>query len=93
MIKHIVLFKLKTDLSSDEKKSIAQNFKNALESLKGKIPCLLSIEVGVNENIALTTTFETFDDLHNYAQHPDHVAATQIIKDAKESRACVDYII
>ena len=50
MIKHIVLFKLKTDLSSDEKKSIAQNFKNALESLKGKIPCLLSIEVGVNEN-------------------------------------------
>ena len=43
MIKHIVLFKLKTDLSSDEKKSIAQNFKNALESLKGKIPCLLSI--------------------------------------------------
>ena len=99
MIKHIVLFKLKTDLSSDEKKSIAQNFKNALESLKGKIPCLLSIEVGVNENaeesydIALTTTFETIDDLHNYAQHPDHVAATQIIKYAKESRACVDYII
>ena len=96
MIKHIVLFKLKTDLSSDEKKSIAQNFKNALESLKGKIPCLLSIEVGVNENaeesydIALTTTFETFDDLHNYAQHPDHVKVSDFIAKVRTDRAVAD---
>ena len=99
MIKHIVLFKLKKDIPDSERTAIMQNFKNALEALKTKIPCLLSIEVGLNANteetydIALTTTFETFEDLHHYASHPDHIAASSIIKDAKESRACVDYII
>lgn len=99
MIKHIVLFKLKKDIPDSERTAIMQNFKNALEALKAKIPCLLSIEVGLNANteetydIALTTTFDTFEELYYYANHPDHLAAASIIKNVKESRACVDYII
>ena len=67
-------------------------------ALSGKIDCLRSIEVGLNDNpeesfdIALTTTFDTFDDLRHYANHPAHLAAAAIIKEAKEARACVDYI-
>ena len=30
-------------------------------------------------------------DVSFYAQHPDHLAAAGILKEAKEDRACVDY--
>lgn len=98
MIKHIVLFKLKNDIEPSQKEGLKQDFKRALEALSGKIDCLRSIEVGLNDNpeesfdIALTTTFDTFDDLRHYANHPDHLAAAAIIKEVKEARACVDYI-
>ena len=98
MIKHIVLFKLKNDIEPGQKEALKQDFKRALEALSGKIDCLRSIKVGLNDNpeesfdIALTTTFDTFDDLRHYANHPDHLAAAAIIKEAKEARACVDYI-
>lgn len=98
MVKHIVLFKLKSTLPAEEKQRLMHDFKTALEALTTKIDCLRSIEVGLNANpaeafdIALTTTFDTPDDLNRYATHPDHVAAAGIIAQAKESRACVDYI-
>ena len=85
MVKHIVLFKFKKTGDIASVKATMREFKSALEALKDKIPFLRFIEVGVNENPK-----EDFD-LANYAVHPDHVAATQIIKDIKEGRACVDY--
>ena len=98
MVKHIVLFKLKETETPAEKMEIMQQFKSGLEALKAKIPVLKHIEVGINMNpaesfdIALVTEFDSMDDLQTYAAHPEHVAVTQIIKDVKESRSCVDYI-
>lgn len=89
---------MKNDIEPSQKEALKQDFKRALEALSGKIDCLRSIEVGLNDNpeesfdIALTTTFDTFDDLRHYANHPAHLAAAAIIKEAKEARACVDYI-
>ena len=93
MVKHIVLFKLKEMDSPVVKMEIMKNFKSGLESLKSKISVLRYIEVGINENpeesfdISLITEF----DMKAYAVHPEHIAVTQIIKDVKESRSCVDY--
>lgn len=97
MIKHIVLFKLKEMESAEAKMSIMQEFKEALEALKEKISVLRFIEVGINCNpkedfdIALTTEFNTMEDLAYYATHPDHVAAGKIISEVKIARSCVDY--
>ena len=99
MIKHIVLFKLKDELSSNEKKTIATEFKNAIEALPAKIDVIRKVEVGLNINpnetwdIALYSEFDTMEDVKTYATHPDHVAAAGIIAHAKESRSCVDYQI
>lgn len=98
MVKHIVLFKFKEMEDTAAKKAVMQEFKLALEGLKGKISFLRFIEVGINENpkedfdMSLITEFDSMEDLANYASHPDHVAATSIIKDIKAGRACVDYI-
>jgi len=97
MIKHIVLFKLKNFPDQTAKAQKMDEIKAALMGLKEKVDVLKTIEVGLNCNanekfdIALTTTFDSMDDLHAYAGHPDHVAAGAIIREVMEERACVDY--
>jgi hypothetical protein len=99
MIKHIVFFRL-ADMA--EGKTAAQNaaiIKSGLESLRGKIACLRSIEVGVNvplasatdHHIALTCTFDTWDDLAQYANHPEHLKVAAYIGKCKTARSAVDY--
>ena len=97
MIKHIVTFKLKG--SSEERLKAATAFKDALMALPEKIECLRTMEVGINCNpaedwdLVLTAVVDNMEDLATYANHPLHLAAAAIIKDCKDARACVDYVI
>ena len=95
MVKHIVMFKLNGD--SATRRKIAKEFADALCALPGKIECLQSMEVGLNENpaedwdVVLTAIVPTMADVEVYAKHPDHVAAASIVGPHKAARACVDY--
>lgn len=95
MVKHIVMFKLKGDRSV--RLAAAEAFRDALMALPAQIPCLESMEVGINVNpaeswdVVLTAVVPSIDDVTVYALHPAHVAAAAIIAPVKESRACVDY--
>ncbi len=97
MVKHIVLFKLKDNVSEAEKLVVMNKFKAAIEALPAKISVIRKIEVGLNINpdetwnIALNSEFDTLEDVKFYATHPDHVSAGKILAETKESRACVDY--
>lgn len=97
MIKHIVLFRLKKQLSEDERFQVAQEFKKQIELLPCEIDFIRKIEVGLNVNpaedfdIALYSEFDSMDDVKRYAKHPKHLAVAALLKDAKESRSCVDY--
>ena len=97
MVKHIVLFKLKKSISEEEKLTVMNAFKSAIEALPAKISVIRKIEVGLNMNpeeafdIALNSEFDSLEDVNFYAKHPDHVAASGLLKDVKDSRACVDY--
>lgn len=95
MVKHIVTFKFKGE--DTVRKEYALKFKEALMALPAVIPCLESMEVGINENpaetwdLVLTAVVPTMADVDAYAKHPAHVAAAAIIAPVKDSRACVDY--
>ena len=97
MVKHVVLFKLKEFPSEEEKARKINQIKLGLLNLKTIIKELQSIEVGINENhreqydIALTTTHLSMADLQAYAVHPDHLVVSKIVREAMESRACVDF--
>ncbi|MBP5455160.1 MAG: Dabb family protein [Paludibacteraceae bacterium] len=97
MIKHIVLFKLKEFNTPTEKMDKMGQIKTGLESLKAIIPEINSIEVGLNCNpkekfdIALVTTHKNMQDLATYANHPDHLAVSKIIREVLEERSCVDF--
>lgn len=95
MVKHIVTFKLTG--TPQERRAVAEAFRDALTELPGKIDCLRSMEVGINENpseqwdVVLTAVVPTMADVAVYANHPAHMAAASLLAGHKESRACVDY--
>ncbi|WP_321480830.1 Dabb family protein [uncultured Bacteroides sp.] len=97
MVKHIVLFKLKDNISLEEKLTVMKQFKKAIENLPSEISFIRKIEVGFNVNssevwdIVLNSEFDSLDDVKAYAIHPAHLAAGKILAGVKENRACVDY--
>lgn len=99
MVKHIILWKLRSDLSETQKKEAALAIKQGLEGLKGQVPGLVDIHVQAtgqlassNADIMLDSTLESEEALKGYAVHPAHVAvANGIVRPNTELRTCLDY--
>lgn len=99
MVKHIILWKLRSDIDAAEKQNAAQAIKQGLEGLKGQVPGLLDIHVQIanrlessNVDIMLDSTLESEEALKGYAVHPAHVAvANGVVRPNTELRACLDY--
>lgn len=97
MIKHIVLWKLKEGEAS-KRKAAAQELKEALEGLKGKIPQIRLLEVGINFNpaetasdVSLYTVFDGQADLDLYQKHPEHLKVVEVVKRLTVERRVSDY--
>ena len=92
MIKHIVLYTLKSDVNKDEAVEIT---KNALEPLVGVIPGLRHLEIRPayqgGMDFALYSEFESKEALRDYANHPAHLEAKSHFWTFLESRCCADY--
>ena len=98
MVKHIILWKLKSELSEAEKNEAMVNAKAALEALVDKIPGLLFVKVNINglsssnADMMLDTTLESEEALKAYQSHPDHVyVANTFVRPFTEVRMCLDY--
>lgn len=99
MVKHIILWQLKDDLSETEKIKVRTGIKEGLESLNGKIPGLLDISVKIdglsssNADVMLDSSFADEEALTAYASHPEHVAvADSKVRPFTKTRVCMDYI-
>ncbi len=100
MVKHVILWKLKDEYSTQEKERIKADIKAGLESLAGKIPGLMEIHVNINglpssnADLMLDSTFESADALKGYSTHPEHVAvADGKVRPHTAERVCLDYEI
>lgn len=98
MVKHIILWQLKDELSAEEKKVIKAEMKEALEGLAGKIPGLLEVKVQTealassNAEVMLDTSFTDEAALKVYASHPEHVAvADGKVRPFTKTRMCLDF--
>ena len=99
MVKHIILWKLRSELSEQEKREKALAIKQGLEGLKGQVPGLSDIHVQIdgrletsNADIMLDSTLESFEALKGYAVHPAHLAvANGVVRPNTESRTCLDF--
>ena len=101
MVKHIILWKLRSEMSASEKQEAAQAIKEGLESLQGQVPGLVDIPVQIdgrlessNADIMLDSTLVSEEALKGYAVHPAHVAvANGVVRPNTELRTCLDYEI
>ncbi|MCR5851456.1 MAG: Dabb family protein [Bacteroidaceae bacterium] len=101
MVKHIILWRLREDLTAEEKENVKRDIKAGLEGLAGRIPGLLSIVVNIdgrlessNADIMLDSTFTDEAALRAYAFHPEHVAvADGKVRPYTCLRTCLDYTI
>lgn len=98
MIKHVILWKIKEEISNEEKEKIKEGIKAGLEGLIDKVPGIVEIKVNTNglqssnADVMLDSTFESEEALKNYAVHPEHVkVADNNVRPYMEVRMCMDY--
>jgi quinol monooxygenase YgiN len=98
MVKHIVFWRLKPTAHGNSKETNARLIKEKLEALRGRVPGLLRIEVGLDfsrseqsGDLALYSEFESRAALDSYQEHPEHKAVTPFILEARAERRVVDY--
>ena len=98
MVKHIILWQLKDELTVEEKENVKAEIKAGLEGLQGKIPGLIDIRVNINglassnADLMLDSSFEDEESLKGYAVHPEHVkVADGKVRPFTKTRICLDY--
>lgn len=98
MVRHLILWKLKESLTTDEKKAVLWDMKEHLEGLVGEIPGLVSLKIIINEmdssnaDVMLDSVLESEEALKSYQGHPSHVeVANTYVRPFTEVRMCLDY--
>ena len=97
MVRHIVFWRL-NGVTPEARAQQAQEIKQALESLNGRIAGLIRLEVGIDfaggdhaADIALYSEFDDRAALANYQTHPEHVAVKPLVAERSRERRVVDY--
>jgi hypothetical protein len=97
MVKHIVIWKLRGE-SREARQRAALFLKDCFERLRGQIPGLHHIEVGMDTSsvayacdVVLYSEFESQSPLDAYATHPAHVRVKEQIGNLRVARYQVDY--
>lgn len=97
MIRHIVMWNVKEGVGGRTKEESMNYIKENLEDLLGRIDEILSINVEFNllkhpenRDIVLDVSFNSLEDLKIYADHPEHIRVTNLIKDMLTDRVAVD---
>lgn len=100
MVKHVILWQLKDELSDSERAQVKAGIKTGLEQLMGKISGLIEIKVETNPlassnaDVMLNSVFEDEEALKGYAVHPEHVAvADNKVRPYTKTRVCMDYYV
>jgi quinol monooxygenase YgiN len=98
MVKHIVLWRLKETAHGNDKATNARLIKERLEALRGQIPGMIRIEVGLDfsrseqsGDVVLYSEFGSRAALDSYQEHPAHKAVMPFILEARAERRLVDY--
>lgn len=99
MVKHIILWTLRPELSETEKAAVKAGIKAGLESLVGKVPGLIDAKVHIdgrlassNADVMLDSTLESEEALKGYARHPEHVAVADTkVRPYTSQRSCLDF--
>ena len=98
MLKHIVFWKFMDEACGHTKEENMDIIKDGLMSLVGKVPSLISAEMGkdvlhsgMSYDMCLICTFKDLNGMLEYKDHPEHVKVASYIAKVKTDRAVIDY--
>ena len=94
MVKHIILWKLREELSAEEKETVKAGIKAGLEGLQGVVVQIDGVLPSSTADVMLDCTLESPEALQGYAKHPAHqeVANTKV-RPYTAVRTCLDFEI
>lgn len=96
MIRHIVMWKYKSELSMEDREALFEKLLCAADNMNGKVKGLLKVELIKNVNseekydLCLYCEFESLSDIQAYQEDPVHLAFKDIIAGNVFDRACID---
>ena len=97
-IKHIVMWHV-AGANATEKDQVAAAIKSRFEGLRGLIPGLLHLEIGVDFSrvsyacdVVLYSEFSSKEALAAYATHPAHLKVRDELEGMRIARHQVDYV-
>lgn len=97
MIRHVVMWSVRGEDAGAQARNVAF-VKSEFESLRGQVPGLIALEVGVDESridyaceVVLIADFATRQALADYSTHPAHLRVRGRLGDLRSARHQVDY--
>ncbi len=98
-VKHIVMWRV-AGATAAERNRNSNAVRDAFIGLRGKIPGLRELEVGIDTSrvdyacdVVLCTVFQDSQSLSAYATHPEHLRVKRELGDMRVSRQQVDYLL
>lgn len=99
MIRHVVMWNVR-GATRDEKLANIDKVRTSFLGLRGRIPGLLHLEIGVDASrvdyacdVVLVSDFASQAALDAYATHPEHLRVKQELGDLRTHRHQVDYAV
>ncbi|HIZ44040.1 MAG TPA: Dabb family protein [Firmicutes bacterium] len=100
MVKHLVSWKFKPEISEEQKAAVAADFEKRLLAVKEKAEGVIEVKVIApplptsSVDLVLDSTFESAEALAAYQVNPGHVEAVgACVKPYLTDRTCCDYEI
>lgn len=98
MVKHVVAWRLKESALGNGKAENARRLRDLLAALRGRIPGLVRLEVGLDfsatpnsADVVLVSEFESREALAAYQIHPEHRAVVDFASRIVAERRIADY--
>lgn len=99
MVRHVILWKLREDLTAEEMDKVRKEAKEHLEGLVGVVPGLKEMHININPlpstkncDMMLDALLESEDALKGYSGNPNHVkVADTYVRPFTAQRTCFDY--
>lgn len=97
MVKHIVMWSFRDEISAEERRADAERIREGLEGLVGVVPGLLSARVithpisSSTHDLSLVSELESAQALRDYKDNPDHLKVASFVRSVTCNRACLDY--
>jgi hypothetical protein len=99
LIRHVVMWNVR-GATRDEKLANIEQLKASFLGLRGRIPGLVHLEIGVDSSrvdyacdVVLVSDFSSQAALDAYATHPEHLRVKQELGTMRTHRHQVDYTV